>query len=322
MLRFACLLASVATLSCGSADRTRVIKLAHGLPTSHPVHEAMVYLSERAAEDSGGQIRIDVHPAEQLGTERECLELLQIGAVGMTKVSASVLENFVPRYAVFSLPYLFRDEAHRQKVFHGSIGKKILEAGEDQGLRGLTYYDAGSRSFYAKEKPILAPEDLAGLKIRTQESSLAINMVQALGGSATPIAWGELYTSLQQGVVDGAENNPPSFYLSGHYEVARYYSLDEHTATPDVLLISADLWQDLTEEERAVVSTAADASAELQLRLWRKATQEALDAVRAAGVEVVSPDKAPFVDSMTGIYEQYRDQPELYAIIEAVRNTE
>ena len=322
MLRLACLLVSVATLSCGSAEKTRVIKLAHGLPTSHPVHEAMVFLSERAAESSGGKIRIDVHPAEQLGTERECLELLQIGAVGMTKVSASVLENFVPRYAVFSLPYLFRDEAHRQKVFHGDIGKKILEAGENQGLRGLTYYDAGSRSFYAKDKPILRPADLAGLKIRTQESSLAISMVQALGGAATPIAWGELYTSLQQGVVDGAENNPPSFYLSGHYEVARYYSLDEHTATPDVLLISATLWADLSPEERTIVSDAADASAELQLRLWREATQEALDAVRAAGVEIVSPDKAPFVDSVASLYEPYRDQPELYKIIEDIRNVE
>ena len=186
MLRFVCLLAGVATLSCGGADRVRVIKLAHGLPTSHPVHEAMVFLAEEASDQSHGAIRIDVHPAEQLGTERECLELLQIGAVGMTKVSASVLENFVPRYAVFSLPYLFRDEAHRQKVFHGDVGKEILEAGEDKGLRGLTYYDAGSRSFYSKEKPILSPADLDGLKIRTQESSLAIGMVQSLGGAATP----------------------------------------------------------------------------------------------------------------------------------------
>ena len=129
MARYVCLLLSVATLSCGGADRVRVIKLAHGLPISHPVHEAMVFLSERTWEASEGKIRIDVHPAEQLGTERECLELLQIGAVGMTKVSASVLENFVPRYAVFSLPYLFRDEAHRQKVFHGAIGKRILSAG-------------------------------------------------------------------------------------------------------------------------------------------------------------------------------------------------
>lgn len=322
MLRFVCLSASVAALSCGSVEHTRVIKLAHGLPTSHPVHEAMVFLSQQAAERSEGRLRIDVHPAEQLGTERECLELLQIGAVGMTKVSASVLENFVPRYAVFSLPYLFRDEAHRQRVFRSNIGKQILASGADQKLRGLTFYDAGSRSFYTKDQPVQAPEDLVGLKIRTQESSLAIGMVQALGGSATPIAWGELYTSLQQGVVDGAENNPPSFYLSGHYEVARYYSLDEHTATPDVLLINAELWQRISAEERAILGDAADASAELQLRLWRAATREALDAVRAAGVEIVYPDKTPFVDAVDTIYAPYRADPELSAIIDHVRDLE
>jgi TRAP-type C4-dicarboxylate transport system substrate-binding protein len=147
-------------------------------------------------------------------------------------------------------------------------------------------------------------------------------MVQALGGAATPIAWGELYTSLQQGVVDGAENNPPSFYLSGHYEVARYYSLDEHTATPDVLLVSTALWQELTPEERLILSDAADASAKLQLRLWREATQAALDAVRAAGVEVVSPDKAPFVAAVEGIYERYRDEPEMLALIQDIRKLE
>ncbi|HSF17478.1 MAG TPA: TRAP transporter substrate-binding protein [Vicinamibacteria bacterium] len=316
------LLASVFAISCGGGNGVRVIKLAHGLPTSHPVHEAMVFLAQRAAEKSGGRIRIDIHPAEQLGTERECIELLQMGALGMTKVSASVLENFVPLYAVFSLPYLFRDEAHRQKVFHGEIGKRILEAGEEQGLRGLTYYDAGSRSFYSKEKPISSPADLDGLKIRTQESSLAINMVKALGGAATPIAWGELYTSLQQGVVDAAENNPPSFYLSRHYEVARYYSLDEHTATPDVLLISVRLWHELSPEEKAAVSTAAEESAKLQLRLWRKATEEALEALRAAGVHVVSPDKAPFVAAVESIYEPYRGEPELAALIDDIRAVE
>ncbi|HXV63387.1 MAG TPA: TRAP transporter substrate-binding protein [Vicinamibacteria bacterium] len=316
------LLASVFAISCGGGNGVRVIKLAHGLPTSHPVHEAMVFLAERAAEKSSGRIRIDVHPAEQLGTERECLELLQIGALGMTKVSTSVLENFVPRYAVFSLPYLFRDEGHRQKVLHGEIGKNILGAGEDQGLRGLTYYDAGSRSFYSKEKPISSPTDLEGLKIRTQESSLAISMVQALGGAATPIAWGELYTSLQQGVVDGAENNPPSFYLSRHYEVARHYSLDEHTSTPDVLLIGVRLWRELSSEEREAVSIAAEESAKLQLRLWRKATEEALDALRAAGVEIVSPDKAPFVAAVESIYQRYRGEAELAALIDDIRAVE
>lgn len=310
------------TLSCADADGTRVVKLAHGLPTSHPVHRAMVFFAERVTGRSKGTLRVDVHPAEQLGTERECLELLQIGALGMTKVSASVLENFVPEYAVFGLPYLLRDEAHRQKVFHGDVGKRILRAGEAEGLRGLTYYDAGSRSFYTKTHPIASPADLAGLKIRTQESSLAIRMVRALGGAATPIAWGELYTALQQGVVDGAENNPPSFYLSRHYEVARYYSLDEHTATPDVLLIGTHLWETLSPGEREILTEAAEASAALQLELWRRATKEALDAVRAAGVTVIEPDKAPFVDAVESVYTDTLDRPGLGELVRAIRARE
>jgi len=322
MLRLACLGLILTTLSCADADGTRVVKLAHGLPTSHPVHRAMVFFAERVTGRSKGTLRVDVHPAEQLGTERECLELLQIGALGMTKVSASVLENFVPEYAVFGLPYLLRDEAHRQKVFHGDVGKRILRAGEAKGLRGLTYYDAGSRSFYTKTHPIASPADLAGLKIRTQESSLAIRMVRALGGAATPIAWGELYTALQQGVVDGAENNPPSFYLSRHYEVARYYSLDEHTATPDVLLIGTHLWETLSPGEREILTEAAEASAALQLELWRRATKEALDAVRAAGVTVIEPDKAPFVDAVESVYTDTLDRPGLGELVRAIRARE
>jgi tripartite ATP-independent transporter DctP family solute receptor len=279
----------------------------------------MMFLAERVQEKSGGAIRVDVHPAEQLGTERECVELLQIGSIGMTKVSASVLEHFVPIYGVFSLPYLFRDEEHRQKVFHGEIGKRILVSGLEKGLRGLTYYDAGSRSFYSKEKPILRPADLRGMKIRTQESALAMRTVQALGGAATPIAWGELYTALQQGVVDGAENNPPSFYLSGHYEVCNYYSLDEHTATPDVVLISSALWEDFSVEERKILAEAAEQSAVLQLRLWRKATREAIEAVRASGTEILYPEKAPFVKAVESVYQGYGSRSELLKLANDIR---
>jgi tripartite ATP-independent transporter DctP family solute receptor len=307
-------------VSCGGEDGVRLIKLGHGLPTSHPVHQAMTFLAERVREKSNGAIRIDIHPNEQLGTERECIELLQIGSLGMTKVSASVLEGFVPVYAVFSLPYIFRDEAHRFAVFDSDIGRRILLAGERFGLRGLTYYDAGSRSFYTKERPIERPADLAGMKIRTQESNLAMKTIQALGGSATPIAWGELYTALQQGVVDGAENNPPSFHLSRHYEVCPYYSLDEHTSTPDVLLIGTPLWRSLTPEEQRIIEDVAAESAILQRKLWQEATQEALDAVRAAGVTILHPDKRPFAEAVESVYEDYRSDAALFSFAEQIRD--
>jgi len=304
---------------CGADKRVKIIKLAHGLDPLHPVHQAMEFLAERVYEKSNGRMRIDVYPSEQLGSERECLELLQIGSLGMTKVSCSVLEGFVPAMSVLSLPYLFRDEEHHFKVLEGEIGKRLLLEGEKYWLRGLCYYDAGSRSFYMKEKPILSPSDLVGIKIRTQESPTSMKMVQALGGSPTPISWGELYSALQQGVVDGAENNPPSFHLSRHFEVCKFYSLDEHTAVPDVLLISTRVWEDLTAEFQKLLQEAADESAQHQKILWKKATQKALEEVQEAGVKIYYPDKKLFAEKVKPIYEEYKKQPEIYQLIQEIR---
>jgi len=307
------------TAGCGTDSRVKVIKLGHGLNPSHPVHQAMEFLAERVAEKSDGRMRIDIYPSEQLGSERECLELLQIGSLEMTKVSCSVLEGFVPSMSVLSLPYIFRDEEHGFKVLEGDIGKKLLLAGEKVWLRGLCFYDAGSRSFYTKDKPVLSPADLVGMKIRTQESPTSMKMVQALGGSPTPISWGELYSALQQGVVDGAENNPPSFHLSRHYDVCKFYSLDEHTGVPDVLLINTNIWRGLSSEFQEILQEAADESAQLQKNLWKKATQTALEHVQKSGVKIYYPDKKLFAEKVRSIYEEYRNQPELYKLIQEIQ---
>ncbi len=304
---------------CRADKKLTVIKLAHGLNTSHPVHQAMEFLSERVFEKSNGRMRIDIYPSEQLGSERECLELLQIGSIAMTKVSCSVLEGFVPAMSVLSLPYLFKNEEHRFKILEGEIGKQLLLKGEKYWLRGLCYYDAGNRSFYTKDKPVLLPSDLEGLKVRTQESQTSMKMVQALGGSPTPIAWGELYSALQQGVVDGAENNPPSFYLSRHYEVCRFYCLDEHTGVPDVLLISTKIWHGLSPELKELLQEAADESAVYQKKLWKDATQLALDEVQKSGVKIYYPDKKLFIEKVKIIYEEYKSQPEIYQIIQRIK---
>ena len=319
VLLLVCCFSSV-HLACKSEQRVTVIKLGHGLDPAHPVHLAMVYLADRIAEKSNGRLRIDVYPSEQLGSERECLELLQIGSLAMTKVSCSVIEGFVPEMGVLSLPFLFRDEEHRFRVLEGEIGRELLLAGERFWLRGLCYYDAGSRSFYTVDRPILEPDDLAGLKIRTQESPTSLRMVQALGGSATPIAWGELYSALQQGVVDGAENNPPSFHLSRHYEVCKYYSLDEHTGVPDVLVISTKIWEDLSPQFKQLLQEAADESEIYQRKLWKEATEKALEEVQKAGVTIYLPDKAPFIAGVESIYEEYKSQPRMYRFIQRIRD--
>ena len=311
----------ISLTSCKQIEKHKTIKLAHGLDMNHSVHKAMVKMGEDLVKLSGGKLQLEIYPNQQLGTERECLELLQIGSLDMTKVSAGIMENFAPKMRIFGLPFLFRDRAHSFNVLDGPIGKKLLGEGEKYWLKGLGYYDAGSRSFYTKERPINSPEDLVGLKIRVMESVTAMNMVRSLGGSPTPISWGELYTSLQQGVVDGAENNPPSFYLSRHYEVCKYYSLDEHTVLPDVLIIGTQLWNKLSEQEQQWLQESVDNSVVYQRKLWAEAEAEALREVQKAGVEVIRPDKTLFSKKVESIYEQYKSDEEMYQLIQQIQNT-
>nr|WP_277612693.1 TRAP transporter substrate-binding protein [Eudoraea chungangensis] len=314
-------LLSLLFLGCSALKEYKTIKLAHGLDVNHSVHLAMVMMGDDLLERSGGKIRVEIYPNQQLGTERQCLELLQIGSLDMTKVSVGVLENFAPKTKVLGLPFLFRDREHSFRVLDGPIGRLLLDDGIKYRLKGLGYYDAGSRSFYTKDRPINAPEDLKGLKIRVMESATAIEMVNGLGGSPTPISWGELYTSLQQGVVDGAENNPPSFYLSRHYEVCKYYSLDEHTVLPDVLLAGTHLWNKLSAQEKTWLTESIEASVAYQRELWMASEKEALEAVTKAGVTIIYPDKSLFAKELEGLLSQYKDNDEMYNIIMEIQNT-
>jgi tripartite ATP-independent transporter DctP family solute receptor len=314
--------ASIALLclsACTQESEQVEIKLGHGLDTQHPVHLGMEFMATELLKISDGQMKIDIYPNQQLGSERQTLELLQIGSVGMTKVSAAVLENFAPNVKVVSLPYIFTSKEHAHRVMDSQIGRDLLTESEPFWLRGLTFYDAGSRSYYSKNKAIRSPDDLKGMKIRVQPSVTAMNMVKAMGGSPTPIAWGELYTALQQGVVDGAENNPPSFYYSRHYEVCKYFTLNEHTAVPDLLMISTRLWDRLNQQQQSWLQQAADASAVHQRKLWAAAEHEALNAVKAAGVEVIYPDKKPFADAVASLLGEYKDEPQVYQYIQRIQ---
>ncbi|MFM1877266.1 MAG: hypothetical protein RLZZ241_132 [Bacteroidota bacterium] len=315
-LVFTCLL----NMSCNSVQEHKTIKLAHSLGVTHSVHRAMVKMGDDLSKISGGKLTLEIYPSQQLGTERECIELLQIGSLDMTKVSVGVLENFAPKMKVLGLPYLFRDRAHSFRALDGPIGKELLEDGTKYWLKGLGYYDAGSRSFYTKDRPISTPSDLKGLKIRVMESTTAMTMINTLGGAATPISWGELYTSLQQGVVDGAENNPPSFYLSRHYEVCKYYALDEHTVLPDVLIIGTHLWNALNTQEKQWLQQAVDASVTYQRELWAISEKEALEAVKNAGVTVLYPDKSVFAQQVSTIYTNLESDTQLHDLVQRIEN--
>jgi len=297
-----------------------ILKLGHGLDVTHPVHKAMVYMAKLVAEKSSGGLRVEVFPNEQLGNEKECIEALQLGYMAMTKTSTSPMEGFVPQIKIFAVPYLFRDSEHFWKVAKGPIGRKLLLAGESKGLRGLCYYDAGARSFYAK-KPIHSPADLKEMKIRVQNSVMAMMMIKAMGGSPTPIPWGELYTSLDQGVVDAAENNPPSYRTSRHYEICKYYILDEHTRVPDMLIISTRVWNNLKPEFQRILQESVDESVEYQRRIWAQAEAADMETVQQAGVQVIRPDKGPFQKSVKSIWDSFEGTPtgELIKQIQEVR---
>ncbi len=307
-------------VSCKKADGTKMLYLGHTLPQTHPVHKGIVEFQKALEEKSNGTLKVKIFPDGQLGSEREVLELLQIGSVAATKVSAATLSNFVPEYHILGIPYLFRDKQHQFDVLEGDIGKSILEKGSKFWLRGLCYYDAGSRSFYTSEKAIRTPEDLEGLKIRVMNNQMAINMVNSMGGSATPLAYGELYTAIQQGVVDGAENNPPSFVSSNHYEISKYYTLDQHSSVPDVLLIGTKYWDQLSDQEKTWVQEAADESAQAQKVFWNESVEECMAIAKKSGVEIIIPEKSLFAEKSKSVLENFiKEHPKMAPIVEQIK---
>ncbi len=305
---------------CGDQGDVRVLRLGHTLDAKHSVHVAIEYMAQRLEEISGGRMRVEIYPGGVLGSERESLELLQLGTLDITKVSTAALEGFVEEYRVFGLPYIFRDKEHAFAVLDGPIGQELLGKGESCWLKGLCFYDSGARSFYSSI-PIESPSDLAGLKIRVTQSITSFDMVRAMGAAPTPISWGELYTALQGGVVDGAENNPPSFYLSHHYEVCPFYSLDEHTRIPDILIISTHTMDDLSAEEKDWLMQAVGESVQVQREEWERSEQEALESIVRRGVTVSTPEREAFVEASKSVYQSYESNPELARLIGEIQAT-
>lgn len=278
--------------NAGSAQL--VLKLGHALDTNHPVHKGMEFMKERLEKLSAGSVTMNIYPGSVLGSEVQCIEQLQNGSLAMTKTSAAAMENFIPEMSVYGLPYVFRDVDHYWNVLNGPIGKGLLQQGESKFLRGLCYYDSGSRNFYTKDQPIRSPEDLEGLKIRVMNSKTAMDMVSAMGAAPTPIAWGELYSALAQGTVDGAENNPPSFTSNKHYEICKHFTLDGHTRVPDILLIGTKVWEKLEPQVQEWVQQAATESSNFQQKLWKEKTLEALARAKEEGVTIYEVDTAAF----------------------------
>ncbi len=296
-----------------------VLKVAEDQPADYPTTMGLKEMARLVEERSKGHIKIQVYPGGQLGGEKETIEMTQLGTLAMTRVSTAPMVGFVPKMGVFSMPYLFRDNDHYWKVLDGPVGKEMLKELEKSGLVGLGYYDAGARSFYAKSKPINTPEDIKGLKIRVQQSKIFVDTVNGLGASATPMGYGEVYGGLQTGVIDGAENNPPSLWAVKHFEVCKYFSLDEHAMVPEVLLMSKKVWDGLSPDDQKLIAQAAADSVVYQKKAWADYTKKAMDELKAKGVVINTVDKEAFRKAVAPVYEKYPEYKELVAQIQAVK---
>ena len=283
-------------IACPAVLRAQPVgmRLAHGLPVSHPVHPAMQHFADLVRERSNGEIDITLFADGQLGQESDLLSQVQAGKLDFLKVSASLLERFHPAYKVLNLPFTLRDRAHWQAVTGGEIGREILDTTTPAGLAGLTFYDAGARSFYG-QKPIRHPDDLKGLKIRIQRSETMVQLLKLFGAQGVELAWGNVYTALKSGVVDGAENSVAALIVGRHVEVVSHYSLDEHTMIPDVLLAGRARLQAMRPDQQSIIREAAAASYHHMNRLWQEFEAQSRVLIEQRGVSFVTVDKAPFI---------------------------
>ncbi|MDO4345163.1 MAG: TRAP transporter substrate-binding protein [Eubacteriales bacterium] len=318
------LLAGTMALAIGAQvsaeDQTFNLKLGHNLAEDHAVHIELTKFAEDVAEQSNGTINIQIFPNGTLGSEADMLSQIQMGALDMAKVSASTLGQFSKLYNAYSVPYVFNDKEHYYNVMDGEITQSIFDSTEADGFIGLTWLDSGSRSFYTANTPIRKPEDLKGLKIRTMDSQMAIDMMNALGGAATVMGYSEIYTGLQQGVIDGAENNVTA--LRDHGEVAKYYSFDEHTRIPDIVVLSANVWNQMSDSQKEVLKSCAKAATDDYKTAWEEFENQVLDqAVNEFGVELIKDvDTAAFQEAVQPVYESLKSSdPEVYAIVEQIQ---
>lgn len=318
----AALLTSVATVTMASACET-TLRSSDTHPEGYPTVAAVEEMGRLLEERTDGRLCVEVFHSAQLGEEKDTIEQTQFGVIDMNRVSLGPFNNIIEETQVPSLPYIFRSTDHMHTVMDGPVGQQILDAFNDHDLVGLAFYDGGSRSFYNSEKPITSIEDLAGMKFRVMQSDMFVDMVDALGANATPMPYGEVYSSIQTGVIDGAENNWPSYDSSGHFEVAQYYTLDQHLIVPEVLVMAKSTFDRLSAEDQEIVRQAAKDSVPVMRELWAAREAESEARVREAGVEVISDiDKTPFIEAMVPVYEKYVTSPVLQQMVADIQATE
>src|SRR5690242_10035347 len=293
----------------GAAQQKLVLKASDVHPEGYPTVAAIASMGKKLETATNGRISIQIYPSMQLGGEKEAIEQAQVGALALARVSVGALGPVVDDLNAFNLPYLFRSTAHMQKVIDGPIGQELLDKVTNNpkaGLVGLCWMDAGARSLYDTKKPIRGIDDLKGMKFRVMGNPMFVDMMNALGGNGVAMGYDQVFNALQTGVVDGAENNPPSFVFDNHYTVAKYYTLDEHLIVPEILVMSHRIWDSLSPADQGLVKKLAREAQMEERVLWNKYEKDAMDKARAAGITVTEiADKKPFQAAVKPVWDKY-----------------
>src|SRR6266404_3425876 len=289
----------------------------------YPTVQALLYMGSMVLERSGGRHQIKVFHSRQLGEEKETLEQTRVGAIDLNRTNVALIGNMVPAMNALAMPFLFRSIEHLQKVLDGPIGSEILDSFEPYGFVGLAFYDSGARSIYNSVRPVRSIADLKGLRLRVQQSEQMSDMIKSLGVEPVELPYGQVLTGLATGLIDGAENNWPSFVTTDHYKCAGYYTLTEHTMSPEVLVISKQAWGSLSAEDQQIFRESALRSSRFMHEKWRDIEERSRKQAEAAGVKIVTDiDRKPFEAAMAGLYAKAQRDPAVVQLIERIRKVE
>lgn len=312
--------AAALAVSLASPAAAQQFRAADTHADGYPTVEAVEHMGELLSSWTNGRMGIQMFPGRQLGEERDTIEQTIAGVIDINRVNLAPLNGIVPETAIPALPFIFRSTEHMRTVMDGEIGQEIMAAMEEHGLVGLAYYDSGARSFYNSVRPITSPADMEGLRIRVQNSDLFVATMEALGANATPMEFGQVYEALANGVIDGAENNWPSYESTRHFEVANYYTLNQHSLSPEVLVMSKVTWDGLSASDQQLVRKAAALSVPFMRELWDARVEASRAIVEANGNEIIyEVDKQPFIDAMAPVYERFAGTPELSDLVERIQ---
>jgi tripartite ATP-independent transporter DctP family solute receptor len=308
-----------AALAAGAAGAQTTLRSADIHPDGYPTVEAVKHFGALLEQKTNGRYKVQVFHSAQLGQEKDTIEQTRFGVIDLNRINMGPFNNLIPETFVPALPFIFRSVEHMRKTMDGPIGDQILKAFEPHGLVALAFYDSGARSFYNSKRPINTPADMKGMKIRVIQSDLFLDLVNALGANATPMPPGEVYSALQTGVVDGAENNWPSYESFRHFEVAKFYSLSEHSMSPEVLVMSKKSFDKLSTADQKAVRDSAKESVAKMRELWEAREKVAEQKIRSSGNQINPVDKQPFIDAMKPVYEKYVKDAKLKELVARIQ---